>query len=51
MEEHYDFGELCMEFIHGNCANKQGELCADCVQKGCMERASNERPNPTTNAE
>jgi hypothetical protein len=40
-----------MEFIHGNCANKQGELCADCVQKGWNGPPMNElipMPNEET---
>ena len=52
MEEHYDFGELYVEFIHGNCASKQGELCAHCVQKGWSRPPMNDPiPRPMPNEE
>lgn len=34
MESHYDYGELYMEFIHGNCINKKDKLCENCERNG-----------------
>ena len=34
VKSHYDFGELYMEFIYGNCIKKQDELWEHCYRSG-----------------
>ena len=43
-ESHYDFGELYMESIYGNCMNYE-KIAAEAV-----ERFSNVRSNPTSSS-